>query len=397
MSFRNRLQRTLESVKAFMESPVAEYNISQKPRSKIQGRLLTAFHILVVLFGFFLFFAAYWLGILFNALYVLLLILVAGVTVSRIIGVSVGSLELRYVCRPFDRAFLPFLLQSLNLGVFLILTVFVLQLAIVPVQFDPGQYRSMLLIAWASAAFLFIFGLIPQKKVRISTNSFFLVGWLFLGLELIRILSPPPSSSQTVLLASPFAREAYIFNGGRSTLLNHHYPLVAQRHAVDITVTKEGLDAVGDKSKLESYPAWGQILHAPADGKVVKVINDRPDLPIGETDAKRIIGNHVVLDIGRGRFVLMAHLKQGSVLVSAGDNVKQGQPLAQCGNPGNTSAPHLHLQVQSHADFNSGDLYTFPILFQDVTRVRSGKPELLKQADVRRNDTIIPATPVAPR
>lgn len=360
----------------------------RKPKSTVREKLLTTFHALVVLCGFLVFFAAYWLGILFNAIFFLLLVLVLGMIFSRAFGAGWKTLELQFVCRPFDRAFRKYLLQCLNLWIFFILAGITLRFAIIPAQFEPDKYRALQMITWGSVGILMLLPLIPHRRVRLTINSFFVVGWLFLGTELLRIVLPG-SSSEAVVLASPFAGESYIFNGGRSTLINHHYPIAAQRYALDIIKTKNGREVDGDESKLESYPAWGEILYAPADGEIVEVVNDRPDLEIGKTDSKQIVGNHVVLDIGEGRFVLMAHLKEGSVRVSPGDKVKQGEPLAQCGNSGNTSAPHLHLQVQSLADFHVSGLKTFPILFRDVTRLRAGRRVELKEADVRRNDIVV--------
>lgn len=49
-------------------------------------------------------------------------------------------------------------------------------------------------------------------------------------------------------------------------------------------------------------------------------------------------GNHVVLDLGGGRYAFYAHLRKGSVAVHPGDRVRRGQVLAKVGNTGNT--PH---------------------------------------------------------
>lgn len=56
-------------------------------------------------------------------------------------------------------------------------------------------------------------------------------------------------------------------------------------------------------------------------------------------------GNHIVLDLGGGKYALYAHLKPGSVKVREGDTVKRGQVMAQVGNTGNTTAPHLHFHI----------------------------------------------------
>jgi len=56
-------------------------------------------------------------------------------------------------------------------------------------------------------------------------------------------------------------------------------------------------------------------------------------------------GNHVVLDLGDGRYALYAHFKPGSVRVKAGDRVSRGQVLGEVGTSGNSSEPHLHFHV----------------------------------------------------
>ena len=58
-----------------------------------------------------------------------------------------------------------------------------------------------------------------------------------------------------------------------------------------------------------------------------------------------LTGNHVVLDLGGGRFAMYAHLRQGSVAVKAGDRVRRGDVLGRLGNSGNSTEPHLHFHV----------------------------------------------------
>ena len=358
-----------------------------RPTRPVGEILLRGFHMIAVLGAFLFGFAAYWLGFLFNFLFLLLIVLLAATSCSRVAGAVCRTLEFHFVRRPFERLYRSYLLQCLNRWAFLLLTAVVLRLAIVPAQFAPGEYGWLQAIVWGTTLLLMLFALFPQKRVRISTNIFFAMGWLYLGTELLRIFLPP-AASLTVVLEPPFRGEWYIVQGGRSALINHHYPIAAQRYALDIMKTIAGREVQRNDKLLESYPAYGQVLYAPADGKVAKVVNDRPDMPVGSTDQEQIVGNHVVLDIGRGRFVLMAHLKRGSIRVAPGENVRCGQVVAECGNSGNTSAPHLHLQVQNHADFDSADLRTFPILFHDVLRVRFGRREVLEKADVRCNDVV---------
>lgn len=53
---------------------------------------------------------------------------------------------------------------------------------------------------------------------------------------------------------------------------------------------------------------------------------------------------------GGDSFVLLAHLQAGSIRVSVGQDVVAGQQVANCGNSGNSTQPHLHMQAMDSAD-----------------------------------------------
>jgi len=357
-------------------------------QSSVLDRLSSVFHGVLVTFGFLLSVAAYALGLLFNWLFVVLLLLTCGVIVSRIIGLSRGTLHFGLIRQPFAPANRKYLFQALNIWLFVALAACAVRLAVIPAQFSANDFKAVQLWIWGCSAFLLCAVLAPQKRVLISTNLFFAISWLFLAMELFRALVPAPPSN-SIVLSPPFHGEWYVYHGGRSALFNHHYVLRAQRDALDLTMTVNGREVHDANRALDSYPAFGQTLYAPIDGKVVRVVNDRPDMPIGQTDREQIVGNHIVIDAGNSRFVLLAHLKWGSVRVSAGDSVKTGDLIAQCGNSGNTSAPHLHLQAQNGPDILGPNVHTFPILFRDVTRMRRGRTEHLPLADLRRNDRLM--------
>lgn len=52
-------------------------------------------------------------------------------------------------------------------------------------------------------------------------------------------------------------------------------------------------------------------------------------------------GNHVIIDIGDGRYAFYAHLKPGSPKARNGERVRRGQ----VGNSGNSTEPHLHFHL----------------------------------------------------
>ncbi|WP_431280402.1 M23 family metallopeptidase [Leifsonia poae] len=54
----------------------------------------------------------------------------------------------------------------------------------------------------------------------------------------------------------------------------------------------------------------------------------------------------------RTAFVALVHLRAGTLRVAAGETVVQGQQLATCGNSGNSTQPHLHIQAMDSADLS---------------------------------------------
>ncbi len=82
--------------------------------------------------------------------------------------------------------------------------------------------------------------------------------------------------------------------------------------------------------------------------------------------------NYIVIDHGDGTSALYLHLAYDSVLVTTGDLVERGQPLALSGETGVTCsdhdggpAPHLHFQVQSTVE-GSYSTQSLPVAFDDV-------------------------------
>ncbi len=47
---------------------------------------------------------------------------------------------------------------------------------------------------------------------------------------------------------------------------------------------------------------------------------------------------------------MFAHLQPGSIQVQKGEEVSEAQLIGKCGNSGNSSEPHLHLQLSNRPD-----------------------------------------------
>jgi murein DD-endopeptidase MepM/ murein hydrolase activator NlpD len=116
-------------------------------------------------------------------------------------------------------------------------------------------------------------------------------------------------------------------------------------------VGPDGWTFSGDRLKNESYHAYGAEVLAVADAVVVSVKDGMPENVPGLTSRavpmtiENVAGNYVILDIGNGRYVLYAHLQPYQIRVGPGQKVRRGQVIGLVGNSGNSTEPHLHLQV----------------------------------------------------
>ncbi|RFU21949.1 M23 family metallopeptidase [Geodermatophilus marinus] len=149
--------------------------------------------------------------------------------------------------------------------------------------------------------------------------------------------------------------------------INGHLTL-AQRFAVDWNgVDADGRMATGPVDRNESWVFHGAPVLSVADATVVVAVDGYADqvpdapAPVGLEEAD---GNHVVLDLGDGRYALYAHLAPGSVTVEPGDRVCRGQQIGRLGNSGSSSGPHLHFHVATGPTLDADGL---PYVFDQFT------------------------------
>jgi murein DD-endopeptidase MepM/ murein hydrolase activator NlpD len=88
--------------------------------------------------------------------------------------------------------------------------------------------------------------------------------------------------------------------------------------------------------------------YAAADGTVVAVQD-------GNYDRNRAMAtyppaNYVEIDHGNGWHTIYYHLRTDTILVHVGDTVVQGQVIGLAGSSGNSTAAHLHFEVQHNGD-----------------------------------------------
>ncbi len=173
---------------------------------------------------------------------------------------------------------------------------------------------------------------------------------------------------------------------------------VAQRYAVDWEeINDQGRIYVGPQDKDESYTIYGKEALAVADAKVVSVTDKYPSQTPGKYPENITLeeadGNSIVLDLGRSRYALYAHLQQGKIRVHTGDMVKRGQVLGLVGNSGNSLAPHLHFHVMSTPTPLASNGLPYEIDSFQVTGATPGT-EAFDKAEAA--GTPIPITPFSP-
>ena len=110
----------------------------------------------------------------------------------------------------------------------------------------------------------------------------------------------------------------------------------------------------------------GRKVHAVADGKVVYAGPSTLKFPNGEPAGGGYIVRIRFKDAGKSYTASYYHLRKGSIVVKRGDQVKQGQVLAESGNTGESTGPHLHFEIQKGAIYlwsNGGKRYQEPVSF----------------------------------
>ena len=171
-------------------------------------------------------------------------------------------------------------------------------------------------------------------------------------------------------LKLPFNGEWFVYQGGRDVYQNANAYRDAERYSSVFTVLKDGRAFSGDGTKNEQFYCYGQPVAAPADGTVAMVNDTFADNAPGRPEQMGPNGNRVLIYHGHQEYSLLLHLKQNSVKVKTGDKVKQGDVVAECGNSGNSPAPHLEYRLQN----SKGVPYPYTLPAQFVDYIADGKP-----------------------
>jgi len=208
------------------------------------------------------------------------------------------------------------------------------------------------------------------------------------------------AETPTVLIL-PFTGMWMAQNSPARRVPSHGVDLFGERYAIDFVAVDERrrtAERSDWRTMLSTEPAerfrgFGRPVLAPADGVVVDVHDGEPDhegrrsqlalVPYALGQAARlrqgvhaIAGNTVTIAVNdRLAFVSLAHLRLGSIRVAVGDKVTTGQAIAECGNSGNSTEPHVHLQVMNAAEPSRAE--GLPLVFSGFREWRSDSAQPL--------------------
>jgi Peptidase family M23 len=181
-----------------------------------------------------------------------------------------------------------------------------------------------------------------------------------------------------VVISLPFRGLWLARNSPARRVPSHGIDILGERYAIDFiavdshrrTADRRDWRTFLATEPAERFLAYGQPILAPGDGTVVEVHDGEIDhvarrsqlalLPyaLGQPARLRrgvgaIAGNYLIIALRDiGAYVAVAHLRAGSIRVAVGEGVTVGQHVAACGNSGNSTQPHVHLQVMDSQDLS---------------------------------------------
>ncbi|SCK18907.1 Peptidase family M23 [Streptomyces sp. WMMB 714] len=206
----------------------------------------------------------------------------------------------------------------------------------------------------------------------------------------------PSAWAGAIEVSLPFTGRWRVENSPARRVPSHGTDMFGGRYAIDFVGVDERHRTAGSRSwrtflatePPDLFHAFGRPVSAPRDGTVVAVHDGEHDhearrsqpalVPYALGQAARVrrgvnavAGNHVVISVpDSGTYLLLAHLRAGSISVSAGEKVVEGQYVGDCGNSGNSTQPHVHMQAMTSADPSTAR--GVPMLFRRFREWPSG-------------------------
>jgi len=171
----------------------------------------------------------------------------------------------------------------------------------------------------------------------------------------------------------------------------------SSRYAYDLmNVDANGNMYSGSPYKKESWYSYGKPVIVPLEGRIAAIQNTIPD---NEYDGKAVksptldpkadpegMGNYVIIQHANGEYSMLLHLKQGSISVKVGQQVKAGEQVGLVGFSGAAFYPHLHYSVTNGAKELAAE--GLPNYFNDYKLYRGNLVENVKRSRIDSGDIV---------
>ena len=202
------------------------------------------------------------------------------------------------------------------------------------------------------------------------------------------------SKGAPVHLSYPLTGRLLVRNSPADRVPSHGTDLAATSHSIDLVpVDEQGRSSRYTAASFlrpeppQLFIGFGRPVLAPITGRVRIVHDGEIDHPayrglpsVGYALAQprrvrrgwaHVAGNHVVIQAdptsgtdGRDDvFVALCHLQHASTTVRVDQQITAGEMIGRCGNTGNSTEPHLHLQAMTAKDATRAE--PLPITFAD--------------------------------
>jgi hypothetical protein len=179
----------------------------------------------------------------------------------------------------------------------------------------------------------------------------------FLLIELIKIFIVIfKHDNDAVEIAFPFKNGSFLITDGGnsriSRLMNYHFysPVHKKKGTNNSMIFATDIVKTGSAKKTffplsnKDYPIFGEKVYSPVDGTVFKIENNINDNYPYSGDYPYNTGNTIIINKDN-YYLLMGHLKKGSIKVKPGTVVRANDLLAESGNSGYSERPHIHIQL----------------------------------------------------
>jgi hypothetical protein len=142
-------------------------------------------------------------------------------------------------------------------------------------------------------------------------------------------------------------------------------------------------------ASLKDYYCWGKEIYAPCDGIITNAVDGLKerertflikDIYAAAKNSKfdprvdniqNVAGNFIILKCDEHVYAGFVHLQTGSIQVSVGQRVKQGDVIGRIGHSGNSYGPHLHFQLMDSNDITVAN--GLPCAFEQYEIYKNGK------------------------